>query len=87
MGALHGLAGAAPVLALLPASARSPMAGLTYLLIFSLGVALAMALASGLVGSVVTRLARREQRRALQGLRAASGIGSIAIGGWLSLGG
>ena len=31
--------------------------------------------------------ARRQQLRALQSLRAASGLGSIAIGGWLSLGG
>lgn len=87
VGALHGLAGSAPVLALLPASARSPMAGLVYLLLFSLGVGLAMALASGLLGSLVSRLARRQQLRALQGLRLASGVGSIAIGGWLSLGG
>lgn len=87
VGALHGLAGSAPVLALLPASARSPLTGLAYLLLFSLGVGLAMALASGLLGSLVSRLARRQQLRALQGLRAASGLGSIAIGGWLSLGG
>ena len=87
VGALHGLAGSAPVLALLPASARSPLTGLAYLLLFSLGVGLAMALASGLLGSLVSRLARRQQLRVLQGLRAASGLGSIAIGGWLSLGG
>ncbi|MCR9093888.1 MAG: sulfite exporter TauE/SafE family protein [bacterium] len=85
VGALHGLAGSAPVLALLPASARSPLAGLAYLLLFSLGVGLAMALASGLLGTLVSNLARRQQRRALQGLRAASGAGSIAIGGWLAL--
>ncbi len=87
VGALHGLAGSAPVLALLPASARSPLAGLAFLLLFSLGVGLAMALASGLLGTLVSRLARHQQLRALQGLRAASGVGSIAIGGWLSLGG
>lgn len=85
VGALHGLAGSAPILALLPAAARSPWLGLAYLLLFSVGVGCAMALVSGLLGRLAAGLSRSGQTRALSGLRAASAFGSIAIGGWLAV--
>lgn len=85
VGAMHGLAGSAPILALLPAAARSPLVGLGYLLLFGVGVALAMGIASGVLGGVVQRLSRAKRRRTLAGMRAASACGSISIGVWLAL--
>lgn len=87
VGALHGLAGSAPILALLPAAARSPGLGLAYLTLFGVGVAFAMAIVSGALGHLTARLAKRGTTRALTGIRAASGVGSIAIGVWLGWGG
>lgn len=85
VGALHGLAGAAPILALLPAAARSPGLGLAYLTVFGFGVALAMAGVSGVLGQLAERLSRRAHSQALVGLRAASATGSMAIGAWLAM--
>jgi nickel/cobalt exporter len=83
VGGLHGLAGSAPILAVLPAAARSPMLGIGYLLLFALGVSLAMAIVSGALGHVVGRLQRRSDGRRLAGLRAISASGSIALGVWM----
>lgn len=85
VGALHGLAGVAPILALLPAAARSPGLGIAYLVVFGLGVALAMAGVSGLLGQLAEGLSRRAHSRALVGLRAFSATGSVAIGTWLAM--
>lgn len=85
VGALHGLAGAAPILALLPAAARSPGLGIAYLAVFGLGTALAMAGVSGLLGQLAERLSRRAHSKALVGLRAFSATGSVAIGAWLAI--
>ena len=89
VGALHGLAGAAPILALLPAAARTPGPGLgslvVYLVVFGLGVAIAMACVSGALGHLAGRLSRRSQSSLLSWLRAASATGSIALGLWLAL--
>ena len=87
IGALHGLAGSAPILALLPASAQSPARGFTYLLLFGLGVAVAMAVASGAMAYVAGSLSRSRRKNAFIGMRLASAAGSISIGLWLGLGG
>ena len=87
IGALHGLAGSAPILAVLPAAARSPMLGLGYLLLFAVGVALAMGVVSGLIGHVAGRLSARAQAGGLSFLRAVCASGSIAVGGWLAIAG
>lgn len=87
VGALHGLAGSAPILALLPAAARSPALGLAYLILFGLGVTLAMMLVSGVFAHLVGRLGGAGRRSAISGIRAVSATGSIAIGVWLGLGG
>jgi cytochrome c biogenesis protein CcdA len=87
IGALHGLAGSAPILALLPASAESPARGFTYLLLFGLGVAVAMAVASGAMAYVAGSLSRSRSKNAFTGMRLASAAGSISIGLWLGLGG
>ena len=87
IGALHGLAGSGPILALLPASAESPARGFTYLLLFGLGVAVAMAVASGAMAYVAGSLSRSRSKNAFTGMRLASAAGSISIGLWLGLGG
>ena len=87
VGALHGLAGSTPLLAVVGVSSVSPALGLAYLLLFALGVTLAMALVSGLLGQLASRMARgaRDGRssRKLAALRALSAAGSMAAGGWL----
>ena len=89
VGALHGLAGSAPILALLPAATRSPGPGvgslLGYLVVFGLGVALAMAIVSGALGHLAGRLSRSSRGSLLSWLRAASATGSIVLGIWLVL--
>ncbi len=83
VGGLHGLAGSAPILAVLPAATRSPLLGVLYLLLFALGVSLAMAAVSGALGHFAGRLQERHDKRGLAGLRVLSGTGSIALGVWM----
>lgn len=81
IGALHGLAGSAPLLALLPAAgAGSAVLGLAYAAVFSLGVASAMALCSGALGTVAGRLAQSGDPAPLRALRSLVALGSIAVG-------
>jgi nickel/cobalt exporter len=87
LGALHGLAGSAPILAVLPAAARSPILGLAYLALFAVGVALAMGVVSGLIGHFTARLSRGAQAGGLAMLRACCASGSIAFGVWLAMAG
>lgn len=84
VGALHGLAGSAPILAVLPAAARSPWLGLAYLVLFALGVALAMVVVSGMLGHLTAKLSQRRHATGLSALRAFSATGSIALGAWLA---
>lgn len=89
VGALHGLAGSAPILALLPAATRSAESGIgalvVHLVVFGIGVAIAMAGVSGALGHLAGRLSRRSQSSLLSWLRAASATGSIGVGLWLGL--
>ena len=75
IGGLHGLAGSAPVLALLPAGARGDYIEAVFLLIvFSVGV-LAVMFTFGLV------LGRSlEHPRRLRWIRGAAGVGSVSLG-------
>ena len=61
VGVLHGTAGSAPLLALIPLASlgHSPWLGMAYLALFSLGVLLAMFLFGGLLGSSFDWLSRR----------------------------
>lgn len=80
VGALHGLAGSAPLLALIPlATQKSLLTGLLYLGLFSLGALLAMLLFGGLLGLVFARLARWGER-GLTLLRGAIATGSVGLG-------
>jgi len=83
IGSLHGLAGSAPLLALIPVAVnQQPLTGMLYLLLFSLGVIVAMLLFGGLL-SVVTRYLARFSQRLLVGLRYLVSLSTIAIGGLL----
>lgn len=81
VGFVHGVAGSAPLLALLPmAQLDSPAMGLAYLVTFSLGVLLAMVVAGGILGHLYARLA--DSARLLTTVRSAVGAGAIALGSW-----
>jgi cytochrome c biogenesis protein CcdA len=89
VGALHGLAGSAPLLAVIAASTRSAAIGIGYLLCFAIGVALATAVVSGLLGHLAERWSRTAHAHdgghrpsALSVLRALCASGSIFVGAW-----
>lgn len=87
MGALHGLAGTAPVVALLPlAQGRSPLLGALFLLAFAVGTALAMGLYALFAGVIVGRAAERSQGLA-RSLSFGAGTTTALIGVWWLLGG
>lgn len=53
VGVLHGVAGSAPLLALLPLSQmKSPWTGMFYLILFGMGVFIAMLIFGGVIGQV-----------------------------------
>jgi sulfite exporter TauE/SafE len=77
---LHGLAGTAPALALVPiASARSVSSGIVYLLFFALGTAAGMALYAFIAGLIVDHAALRSERIARLLARGA-GLATIMVG-------
>jgi sulfite exporter TauE/SafE len=80
VGLLHGLAGTAPALALVPiASARSVSSGIVYLLFFALGTAAGMALYAFIAGLIVDHAALRSERIARLLARGA-GLATIMVG-------
>jgi sulfite exporter TauE/SafE len=80
VGMAHGLAGTAPLIALLPAATtRSPWAAAAYLLLFGVGTTLAMGLYAMAAGLVFHGAGRRAP--AISGaLRALTAVGSAALG-------
>lgn len=84
VGALHGLAGSAPILAVLPIASRSPWLAGAYLVVFGAGVGFAMIAVSGLLGHAAGRLSSVGTGSGLVGLRACGAAGSMAIGAWLA---
>lgn len=84
LGALHGLAGSAPIFALLPVVGQgSFVMALGYVALFCVGLMLAMLLFGGLLGQTLTRLFERFGKRGVQGLQAFAASGSILIGALL----
>jgi len=80
VGVLHGVAGSAPLLALLPVSKiSSPWLGFCYLLLFGIGVFLSMVLFGGLLGHVFAWL-KRWGNQFINGLRVLVSIISISYG-------
>lgn len=84
VGVLHGAAGSAPLLALIPITAiHSPWLGMTYLLVFGLGVLVTMAIFGGLIGIAFHRLARWGDM-VIQRARSVVAVTSLAVGSfWL----
>lgn len=80
LGSLHGLAGAAPVLALMPlADQMDPWTTCAYLLCFSLGVILAMFVIASLLSSANSRVQRYGARLEAM-LNGVVGCAAVAIG-------
>lgn len=80
IGGLHGLAGSAPLLALIPISQTAPVAlAVSYLLIFSAGVFIAMICFGGVFGNTLTRLAALNQKY-LVAIKAIIAMLAIATG-------
>ena len=77
VGLLHGMAGSAPLLALLPLTQMSPWAGFTYLALFGLGVFFAMLIFGGLLGQAFTVFSRWGNQL-INGLRFL--VSAVAIG-------
>jgi cytochrome c biogenesis protein CcdA len=86
VGILHGLAGSAPLLAVVPLmELDSPWLGLAYLGVFGLGVVLAMLALGGLLGAALQRLDQR--RRGLGAVRLAVASLALVVGGAFLAGG
>jgi nickel/cobalt exporter len=80
VGMAHGLSGTAPLVAALSATmAGSPLSAALYLLLFGVGTTLAMALYALVAGVVFDQAGHRVPALA-GGLRAATALGSAAIG-------
>jgi len=86
VGALHGLAGSAPILAVLPVAQESAGLAAAYLVLFGVGVAVAMVGVSGLLGHVAGRLALRASGGGGAWLRGLGAGGSVTLGAWLVFG-
>lgn len=83
VGLLHGTAGSAPVIALVPlARMESPWLGCAYLVLFSGGVLVSMILFGALIGYFFDRLARLGPGL-LNGTRAVVALASIGFGAFL----
>ncbi|HEX7089287.1 MAG TPA: sulfite exporter TauE/SafE family protein [Longimicrobiales bacterium] len=80
MGALHGLAGTAPVVALIPlAGLGSPVFAAGYLLLFAIGTAAGMAVFAMLAGWIAGRAAGRSARLA-RAIAWGTGVITVALG-------
>ncbi len=80
VGMLHGLAGSAPLLALIPiAMTQRPMYGFLYLIIFSLGVIIAMLLFGGVLG-YFSKFIVLYSAGLFRLIRTSLGLGAIVVG-------
>lgn len=80
VGLLHGLAGAAPAVALVPlATFDTTFGGISYLLLFAIGTAVSMTGYALLAGYVAGRAAQATERLG-RGIGQLTGVGTIAIG-------
>ncbi len=80
VGMLHGTAGSAPLLALLPLSAQStPLLGLAYLLIFGAGVLVAMLVFGGVLNGLF-RFITVWGTNTIRLIRGMVALGSIGLG-------
>lgn len=87
VGALHGLAGSAGLLVLIPVALMSSVwAVLAYILMFNVGVVAAMALYAMAIGGFLGRMAGGAGARWYPWLAGAAGSITVVLGlGWISL--
>jgi ABC-type nickel/cobalt efflux system permease component RcnA len=86
VGLLHGVAGSAPLLVLIPlAKLESPWLGMLYLLVFSTAVLLAMLIFGGVLGSVYQWLSHWGSAF-VKSLKALIASGAIGYGSYLVAG-
>ena len=84
VGVLHGLAGLAPLLAIIPMANKPVSHGLFYLLLFCVGVFLSMLIFGGVLGKLVERL-QMYGVFSVNLLRGLIGVASISLGlAWLA---
>lgn len=84
VGVLHGFAGLAPLLAIIPMANQPVWVGLVYLLIFSLGVFLSMLIFGGMLGKLLERL-QGYGVISMNLIRGLIGLASIGLGlAWLA---
>lgn len=87
VGILHGAAGSAPLLVLIPvAKLTTPVYGIIYLVVFSVAVIIAMAVFGGLLGKLYQWLAVYGAQT-IKYLRLSIASGAIIVGGMLLAGG
>ena len=80
VGVLHGIAGSAPLLVLLPLSQMaSPWVGMSYLFLFGLGVFIAMVIFGGVIGQVFSWM-RQWGNSFINSLRVTVSLLSIVYG-------
>jgi ABC-type nickel/cobalt efflux system permease component RcnA len=83
IGVLHGMAGSAPLLALIPITQiASPWLGIAYLALFAIGVLLSMLLFGGLLSSAIRGL-QRFSNKVITMFRIIMASGSVAFGFYL----
>jgi ABC-type nickel/cobalt efflux system permease component RcnA len=86
VGVLHGAAGSAPLLVLIPlAQLENPVYGVIYLMVFSIAVLACMALFGGMLGFVYQWVSLRGSR-VIKLLRITIAFGAIMAGGFLLAG-
>ena len=84
VGVLHGFAGLAPLLAIIPMANQPAWLGVVYLLVFSLGVFLSMLIFGGLLGQLLERL-QGYGVISMNLIRGLIGLASIGLGlAWLA---
>ena len=84
VGLMHGMAGSAALVLLLPGSQKTFVAGLVYLLVFGFGTTLGMGLLS-LVISLPLRMASQQLTAYYHVLQGVIGGGTLILGGWMLL--
>ena len=83
VGLLHGTAGSAPLLALIPITQyASPIYAMLYLLLFGLGVLAAMLVFGGFLSGIYQWLANYG-KSLIQGIRISVGISAVCMGTYL----
>lgn len=79
VGMLHGMAGLAPLLAIVPMTTQPLWLAIIYLLIFCAGIFLSMLVFGGVLGKFVSRLQKHSQP-SISLIRGFIGVASISLG-------